>query len=665
MGGRQILAVGAVLVAVLLCAADGAVASGPGFPYAELAAEGAAVAPPRIRLAADAAVRLRPALTWPVVVELTAGDLVTTSAVTPGGDRWLRIGAGEVPQGWMRVADSGLDESALEHLPLAFADPIRADMVRSYANISSWPGGPTTGFKLIWRSSGYAVVGRSADADWIAVTLRDVQPPVAWVRAEAVRLRADDLPALAAEDLPIFIGRGTTVLPLRDHDGRAAVLLPPAHDWLWTGESTLVGVGEQIVWRYAPARDDLTTHARPPGRVKIAPDGRHIAVSVCAASDADCGREGTERNVVIVSTDGGPWATAPQVLRPLPTKAGILEWVGHWSPDGRMLLVPRHWSDDDVEEWPGTRWQHSVVTLNGARSALPQVEGMPRCYWRWLPDGSLINCAGGRYSAEPDVTLLQANAAFPEGWSYVAGQRSLLGYVPLGSRLPGGSAAGRWSVFDLDSGEARPPSELDGLSRVVTSARSADGRWAALLAERAEDPLVVVFDRATGKISVSGGLELPGYVGYAPPMHVAPSGDRLLWLPLDGDFGMYAGVHVVDLGSGQAAEVDLIIQSPDGHVCGGARNWSPDGEQFTLEVFEFTEWHDDGLRGRDGLAAVLGHHRITQIRIYNHLGGFARAFRAPSRAISASLREVAWSPDGRWMALGESSLPAAHCAAAP
>ena len=656
-----------VAAVVLACghgvaAADDPVSAPPPFPFAELAAEAAAVAPVWFRVRADAALRLRPGLTWPVAAELGAGDVARASAVTPGGEPWLRIGAGPVPRGWMRAADAGLHESVLERLPVAVAAPIRAELVGWAAEFASWPGGPGGSFKLLRRPMGYPVVGRSADAAWIALRLRDVAPSDAWVRAEAVRLWADDLADLAVVDLPIFIGRGTAVLSLREDEADAVVLLPPADDWRWTAGNTLVGIGEQTVWRYVPALGDLETHARPHGRVKIAPDGRHIVVWVCAAPDPNCDGKDQAYDVVIVPTDGGAWSNVLRAVRPRRPKTGYLDYVGHWSPDSRMLLVGQERHDDSLEQWPWSRWYFSVVMLNGAHSSLPQVEGTPRCSWRWLPDGSLINCAGARYSAEPHVTLLQANAAPPGGWWYVAGQRSLLGYVPMGSRLPGGLADGGWSMFDLDTGAVRPLSELEGLSRVVTSAQSADGRWAALLAERDAEPRVVVFDRTTGDVTVTAALELPGYRRSASPMVLAPTGDRLLWEP-DPGRTTNGSVYVVELRTGRATELVLIPESEYGPVCGRARNWSPDGEQFTLEVFEVSEWAADGTYGRDGLAAVLDHQRTTQIRVYDRSGGFVRAFRALSRGLDASLREVVWSPDGRWLALVDTSLPESYCRA--
>ncbi len=651
-----IVALAVLVVAALLAGllVDRARADGPSprFPYAELAALAGAVAPPvevSFTLERDAAVRVRPALDWPVVARFTAGDDVAALGITPGGDPWLLVRLAGDKRGWLRLADTGYSGAPIARLavmspPVIEAAPVNGDHVW----LRMWPNGLEAGW-LSEEDRTLAVMGRSLDGEWIAVRFYG---EVQWAPAAQFALLASDV---SVADLPIFITRETTLAPVGPRADLQPALLPRATDWAWTAGGQVVGVGERAIWRYDPQSGALETHPRPPGDATIAPDGEHVAVAECVDAWYECGKPHEEPfDIVIVPTDGGEWMRVRDIHHTWRGwKFGTPYRIGEWSPGGRALLVP---GASPHHGWPGFAVEYSVVDVESGHHRLPRPGEGQMQYWVWLADGRLL-------LHEPHIEGSALHVAAHEGdrlreiaqppviaeglhrWF-----RTENGHPWASLKAAVRSRDGSWVLLDLESGAA---ATLEIAESTDEFSKPSRGRRFAFATTVGGDRVLLLFDGPTG---AAAQLPLPdGVEEIGAGRHFAPAGERLLLnVKHEGEWRLY----VVELGSGEWIEVN---GQGDGSVCGGAVRWSPDGERFAIERLDLLERRGADWYRRDGLAAFDGEAESVQILIYSRTGAFVRAFRTLEHWPYSARRKVEWSPDGRWLGFGERTVGPFEC----
>ncbi len=275
---------------------------------------------------ADADVRVRPGLAWPMVDRVAAGEPVV---VLHGGGGWYRISYGDGLAGWIRstaVDLGGVDEWSVlrQAAPAILAE---------------------------WRGVEYGVMGQSADgAEVRLLAVDDELSEILGAPKDEVRLLAEDV---TLEDLPILIGDETVVFPGDDFRVGQGRILPRSDQWLWLDDGSLLAHNETHVWRWQPETDELEYTPRAPGFAKFSPDGRYMAIADLCPLWYDCSQD---RDVTIVPLDG----TTPISLNQQLSLSGFdptLWWVYapdhanlEWSADSSAVKLFVAWSEDGRED---------------------------------------------------------------------------------------------------------------------------------------------------------------------------------------------------------------------------------------------------------------------------------------------------------------------------
>ena len=653
----QFRAITVVAAALVLAAGLGAplAADDPGaqepFPYAELAALAAAVAPPRVVVREATAVRLRPAFDWPTVARLGAGEAVLAHAVTHEyvprqssdstgwlRDRylWLRIATADGVSGWIPAAETSLSDALWRRVDVQPAAPVTArwlganEPVGERIGLRARPAGPLLERQDEVSEGPHGVFGRSVDGGWVALNVGHLDVSVVWASVEEVGLEADDL---TVADLPFFVGSETAVLPLGEADGRRPRSIEPVEEWRWIAGNRIVGVGSETFWRYDAETGSQHSVPRPVGRAELSPDGRQLAVELRRPREGD---QAVFNDLALVSLDDGSTVVFTAVHDVYSLDFG--RYLGAWSPDSRSFLSPR-WS---------SIMEFSVVTLDGERYELPDIGADRWNPWRWRSnerlvhdgwettavvnsDGTGLDIAGHlirRAEASiPHWPALQQVCELPDGdYEYQKGPRgeSLWISVPIdgeeGERI---RACLSNDVWRLDGG------------RTLISDRQSGAVW--------------LFDAVSGRTTeIVAALPVEDRLNLRVVVSAAPDAAHLIVHRHNGLWALDA--HLVELSPPYRAEV-LPAAS---WICGQHWNWSPDGEQFTAmagsgSVGETAVGPDGLMTERSGRH---GRDRVAQIRFLDQTGEPLRTVRTIYRPLHGSLMEARWSPDGRWLAIG-------------
>ena len=566
------------------------------------------------RLTRDAAVRKRPGLEWPILADLAAGSVIEPLAITPGLDPWLRIRIGGGLTGWLRLAVTGAARQSLIGVPLESARPIRAWV--GSGDLWLGPGAWARAIASLGFSEPQAVVGRSADGGWVAMSISASEPSLVWAPADQVQLMTSDL---TLRDLPILAGTGTTLLPLDEQDARAARIAPVAPVWDWLPDGALVGVDQDGVWRYDPNTGELRMlWAEGPlslmcvGNAAIAPDGGHVAVDSYSPNERE-NPLGGPRDVTLIPLDGSEPMEFERVSWPI--WPGHHTAVGHWSPDGRWLLVNYQevepgWNTVAEEDREPRRFY--ALSIAGERFELPLESTQPR----WLADSTLAY-------TDPDGV---PRAFDPDSRRLVEPRAPVVG---MGER-------------------GRP----EGVSDQAWWRRrwSPDGRYAVFAPNGGA---LLLYDSVIDSLRE---------LDFIPPPGIANAGWHwdIFWSPAGGRFVVAIGgweilqaadtpVWLVEVDALAATNVKLLGELVGSDI-GASIFWSPDGNAFWI--------HARGSLGeeswwRDGLAAVVnsdGGFEITQLQRFDRRGRLTAALRTQGRDLIPR-----WSPDGRWLALGGTS----------
>lgn len=653
--GARVAVAAAIAAMILLPSAAHADEPAP-FPYGELAALGALTVEEWLVLDAPVVARLRPGLGWPVVRRLEAGDRVVLRWITPGPDPWLLVRLEGGAAGWLRLGDElALLRKTVEGLPVRRVSPILAapagEQVQLYARPAadgaSAPAQPWRGCEPASRYCNRSVVGRSPDDRWVALYSQWDTPNVLWASAEQIDLLDADLDV---DDLPIFIGEFTALIPTGESDGRAPMYLPPALDMRWTADGSLVGIQEDAYWRYDAARGELELHPRPRGDATLSPDGRYLAVAVCGNGWGDCGLDSyIPFDVLIMPTDGGPSVRTPRAsLRPAPAgKFAVSYRVGTWSPDSRFLLAPR--AEFSRGEVPDFSLAWSVISVDGGRNELPLTTPAGvrwRRYWYWLDDETLM-----RWDA-PDINpeWMQAvrrdgsqlrTASFPEAYEYAG--RIQVSHADRGAsaRILAWSEEDGWATFEPTTGALARLEALEEIGGEMLRTAPADQSELVAIALKGEARAIAV---------VETGADVP--VLWEWRRGLASTGRQVIARFSDGGYAELP-LYAAKPNTYERAAADVSAESLDRHVCGGPWDWSSDGEHFVFLSYEANE-QPDGLDGGQ---------RLAGLRIYGRGGALMQSYR--TLVEWRRVRQTQWSPDDRWLAVGGRQLGEWECNCCP
>ena len=617
----------------------------------------AAVAAPRILLRSDTLVRLRPALDWPVLAKIEAGKSLAATAVTPGGDPWLRVELADGEAGWIQLAATDAPDALIARLPFGSAQPITTDYALLTGDIRAWPDGPFSGLtsnKTSWSSENTGwprpLLGRSVDGGWAAIMHEGFTPPVVWMREDEEREPTD---GASIADLPIFVGGGLTVLALNEEEADSTLYFPFAgREWWWTADGEIVVARDPLdslvdahkgIWAIDPSSGERRAIQSRVWNTRVSPDGRYIAWETWGEGDDEAWE------VVIAGVDGREPLVVADVYSPWWSDAPSSFYQSYrddlkWSPDSRALLVPRVHLD-----WYGLDWRSgagvaSIVTVEGEVFALP--EEAPVGYqrdWEWLPNGQVVFrgaetvwVASARGEALRTISL-------PEFASF-SRQSDGAAVDLIVSRSHG------WLAVNLDSGEIAPVEGLPEMQRGYWVQWTPDGMRAAIC-ETYSGKLFLYAAAANSAVEIP----LPGASagcarGSGATIEWAPNGERFL-LRTGRGMSRLGQLFVVDLDPVAVVEVRLGVGQWFGFVCVAEWHWSPDSEQFAVELSQplFEQAYD-----HDGLGALPGGFvgfSSTEIQIYDRFGRFVRGFRTLGGRLESVVR-AEWSPDGRWIAIG-------------
>ena len=616
----------ALIAAAVLLALGGAAADGPEagpFPYGELALLGAAEAPVRVVLREAAVVRLRPGLDWPAVAEVGAGDWATALAATPGDGAWLRVELASGATGWLPWADVAGSTPRIRSLPADEAGALRAWPRAAVLEVFDWPGAPPT--RTLSRADGpFGVFGRSADGKWAALaSTATLSAAVVWARASEITLTANDV---SIADLPIFLGRGVSVIPLGDPAGREARLAGPADEWIWTPAGAIHGFDAERVWRFNPTSGAMVSLARSPGAAAFSPDGEHLAVLSCDGDWFECLGP---HDVTILPMDGGESVTFRDIYSRIWTGDGwpiethpFTSPFGQWSPDGRYLLIPSSGDGPD----------HSAISVDGESHRIPAA-WLETDVWRRV---SVFWAAERRHAVAYAVRDGDGERiyTFALNGELLDEAMQPLQYQSERRFLPG-LRREAWLDWSPDRSYA--------FVRRGLSSEPEDNR--AWLYRASDESLTEIPHSEGGRHLVLDAHWSPRSDAFLLLDRGAPGAEPIagLWL-----------VHVDPL-STAAIQRDGF----DGFACGnrgGSRSeWRRGGDELLIELFDHIEyWSGDDqpmAYAPDGLAAR--HGMTSQIRIYNRQGELLHTFRTHLDLVGQhSNRRAEQSTDGRWLALG-------------
>ena len=571
----------------------------------------------------DADIRVRPGLSWSVIGRLSAGEEVAVLSAAGG---WFRIGYGDDREGWIRTAALDLGE----------VDPwwILKE--------------PAPGIVAEWQGEQYDVMGQSADgAEIRLLPMEDELAEMVSAPIDQVTLLADDI---TVHDLPILIGDETVVFPGDDFRVGQGKILPRADGWRWLSSGELLGYNEEHIWHWRPFTDELDLALRPAGHAKLSPDGRHLGIANCIASDRECS---WFLDIILLPLDRSqPFSVREAIrrLRPERELAALFyqpNTAMWWSPDSTALLV-RLAPTDDWGQWLDTL----LIRTDGRAMLLPAfpasaLEGKDCLQrlpgfadWQFRMDSTIVKTvtcrdeygefeqldvlfglAGEFLRLEPNTTKYESQGGIDKEAEMI---RSAKDAETLGENLEI-----LWS---------------SSLRHAIVASKDSFSLW---LYDAADHRLRPVSVAAHGLPPLE-----PGHPNEPASWAAQWHGDSAVAVHRIAGLGPDRGAVLVDVSSAIAVAFDLgDWYSPHCLPSGG---WSPSGE-FVQAILSG--------RGYDGLFPV--NRSYSQIVIHRSNGSHAYAVRTTPRHIprkypSFWLPNAEWSNDGAWFVVG-SIQPAGTC----
>ena len=570
---------------------------------------------------ADADVRVRPGLAWPMVDRVSAGEPVL---VLHAGGGWYRTTYGDGLAGWIRSTAVDLGEIDEWSVLRQAAPPILA----------------------VWRGVEYSVMGQSADgAEVRLMAVDDELSEILGAPMDEVTLLADDV---TLEDLPILIGDETVVFPGDDFRAGQGRILPKANEWMWLPWGWLLAHNDEYIWQWRPETDELEFIRRPLGLAKFSPDGGYLAIDhLCSPADGEC-KGG--HFAIILPLDGSESVSALAQAHKYGLAAESVWNSGwflapDWAPNSQAVEFSVH---VPVGEYvvPASIVFHvdgrvAVFDMFGSR-----VLGDRDCYVeRPYPGGY-----GNPWEIRAD------NAMTARGGCTDEDGESRLGALvfSLDGEFLGVDDSNWWRGWDYGADLIRSTTDGDVLSEELYTLWSpteqhaividlvAANAWIYHAAQHelemveaeandiAQTGLSTVLERHQGDVS-----NLNAYTAW----HQAQVGVVIKrgWL--------VDAVMLVNTRSGVGKQVDIggraWVRSANSH------GWNPDGTayHFASSSFDLA----DGLAIREWNSS----HLVVVDRDGEHLGLVNIANTCQFSASEWELRHSAeWSPDGAWFAIG-------------
>jgi WD40 repeat protein len=380
---------------------------------------------------------------------------------------------------------------------------------------------------------------------------------------------------------------------------------------------------EWYYWQRMAHRELLVLKtARYLAEIAFSPDGRQMATG------------GDEETVRVWDLAGGRELQAFQGVDPLPGVA--------YTTDGRLLAsagrgMVRVWDPASGHELPPLKRQMPPITWFGSGSAA-----------RFSPDGRRLAIPASDGTVRVwDLAAGREQLVLKRGTMRIAG----IVFSPDGRCLAADSDVGTVTIWDAASGRVLLTFRAAGVEYITPGAFSPDGRRLACL----EGNSVRIRDAETGHELLS----LQSYKAGVGDVSFSPDGRRLATAGLD------ATVRVWDASSGREAirleghggRVRRVLFSPDGRRLASAsddgtvRLWDAVTGQERLSLHGSAPsgpfWPPNpAVFSPDGRRLARG--VSTTLRVWDAETGQQLL----SKDHHATIGGLAFSPDGRWLALG-------------
>ncbi|MYG90460.1 MAG: SH3 domain-containing protein [Chloroflexi bacterium] len=576
----------------------------------------------RATIVEDAHVRARPGLIWPVIDRLESGASV---AVRHHAGGFYRVFYGDGSGGWIRSNKAELSDIEVWELREQPAPPLVAE----------------------WKGERYGVMGQSADGAELRLLILDEEYPeiVGAPIGESTLLARD----IVLDDLPVLIGDETIVFPGNDFRAGQGRILPRANEWMWLPWGWLLAHNEEHIWQWRPEASELQFIRRPQGPAWLSPDGTRVAIFRCMRAPEPCF---PHEDLTFVHLDG----TTPTSLQALLTKAygadrtnagfQTVDTWNHvtWLGGGRIALLSSVTGNDAIGQ--------TAVFFDAADAKLipfgnaEDVEGRaclvhPPDIDHWqrplLDVGEVLIGRGSCW--DDDQVSVQGYLLFDLNTNRYRLVEAAYGYE---------SESGEEVIRSAEGGEALDR-YLDihwspSRSRALVFDFWADAMWTYDGDEQRLNPV----QDATGEMSPLA-LE-----AFTMTRDVYWHSDDAAMVLSRWSFSKTEGAMLLDTASnvGHPLQRDWISN----WACLPIAEWSPNGELFQTT---FAKYPSDGVGASDSADWhwVDGTARIRNATWQHNIsfsdGSLVSALRGiGGGSYSAPHHVGAWSPDGRWFALG-------------
>lgn len=574
-------------------------------------------------VAADAEVRVRPGLAWKVIDRLGIGEQVVVRHHAGG---FYRVSYGDGREGWIggdRVDLGDIEGWQVLHQP---APPIVAE----------------------WQGVEYGVMGQSADGTELRLLILDEEhPEIVGAPIDEVTLLTSDI---GLDDLPVLIGDETVVFPGDDFRAGQGKILPRADEYIWLHWGWLLAHNDEYIWQWRPETDDLEFIRRPPGRAWLSPDGQRLGIMKCKPEPVPCG---SVEDVTFLHLDGA----VPTSLRALLTDAygteraeASFEYIYGWNHvtwlgGGRIALL-------------------SYITRTNA-IAWTAILFEERGEARLFPFGNAGDVDGLACSVfPPDLDRRQrppldkGEISIGRGGCWDDDQVSVRGYLLFDLN------ADRYRLVEADIGH-----ESESGDEVVRLANGGEAlgmeietHWSpsrnrALVFDFDADVVWIYDDKQQQLIPVQDHAgEIAPLVSEVFTLNrdVYWHGDDAAMILARWSFNRTEGAMLLDAisGVGHPLRRDYISN----WACLPIAEWSPNGDLFQT-TFSHSTFDGVGASYSGDWHWVDGAARIRNTTWQHNIsfsdGSLASVLRGTGGGSHSAPHHVgAWSPDGRWFALG-------------
>jgi Tol biopolymer transport system component len=410
-------------------------------------------------------------------------------------------------------------------------------------------------------------------------------------------------------------------------------------------------------------------HCRGAEYNKISRDGRQVVYAFCCPTGANHDNYDLRLVAVSAASSGAP----PRILLSNDDVAYAVPL--DWSPDGKQILAGIHRIDKT--------WQLGLIS-----AADGSVQVLKTLDWRsadgqFSPDGRYIayDIQLERGSPDKDVFVLATDGSRESKLVEYPGVDRVLAWAPDGKRILFASdrtgSTGAWSI---GVAEGRPQGSPELVKRdigdIFPIGATRSGALYYTLRTYAQDVYIASLDMATGKVTVPPAPVNPRLLGGGKGWaEWSPDGQYLAYFAAESGASAPSALHIRAMKTGEERELSLKL---DLISYLGRIRWSPDGRSllatgkddksrvglYQIDVqtgavapivqgeFPYGVWSADGkaifyaLRAPDRSEST--EEDKLGIRVRDLGTGRDKAVYRP--ALPSSIRHLALSADGRWLA---------------